>query len=249
MSASFFYGRFPRLMFLLRKLERANYEREMELLDILCDAKKRSVDIGAKVGMYTYRIMRHSRATVAFEPNPIFNRMLEVALPECRVEPFAVSNVAGEARLRIPHRRSGRAIYGRATIESGNPLEHEVASVDEVVVQMRTLDGYEFDDIGFIKIDVEGHELTALEGAEQTVTRCKPNLLIEANDRHRPGAVASLRAWFDAHGYRAFFVSPTLLPVDRLDPTSRFEGREIENFIGVHESNAATIESLRKRLG
>ena len=70
------YQRFPRLMFLIRRLGKVNYEQEMELLDVLCDRTKTSVDVGAKLGMYTYRLLGHSRDVVAFEPIPLLNGML-----------------------------------------------------------------------------------------------------------------------------------------------------------------------------
>lgn len=77
LGAAFFYRHFPRLVFPLWRLARANYEQEMELLDMLCHPSKTGLDIGAKVGMYTYRIRRHSSDVIAFEPIPLFNGMLK----------------------------------------------------------------------------------------------------------------------------------------------------------------------------
>ena len=48
-------------------------------------------------------------------------------------------------------------------------------SVDNILIR---------DDIGFIKIDVEGHELECLKGAERILKTYKPNLLIEINKVH-----------------------------------------------------------------
>src|SRR6476661_5900596 len=74
------YARFPRLMFHLRRWQGTNYEPEMELLDILCDRARTSVDVGAKLGMYTHRLRRYSRDVVAFEPIPLLGRMLRKVL-------------------------------------------------------------------------------------------------------------------------------------------------------------------------
>ena len=52
-AAPFSYRRMPKLVFLMRRLSRANYEREVELLDLLCQRDRPSIDIGAKIGMYT----------------------------------------------------------------------------------------------------------------------------------------------------------------------------------------------------
>ena len=39
---------------------------------------------------------------------------------------------------------------------------------------------------GFIKIDVEGHEQAVLDGAVETIRRCKPRMLVEIDDRLSP---------------------------------------------------------------
>ena len=62
-AAPFSYRRMQKLVFLMRRLSRANYEREMELLDLLCERDRPGIDIGAKIGMYTYRIRAHSSLT------------------------------------------------------------------------------------------------------------------------------------------------------------------------------------------
>ena len=41
-----------------------------------------------------------------------------------------------------------------------------------------------FSNVGFIKIDVEGHEHAVLEGATKTIKRNMPNLLVEMEEKH-----------------------------------------------------------------
>jgi FkbM family methyltransferase len=247
-GAAFFYQHFPRLSFLARRLERTNYEPEMELLDLLCHRRKTSVDIGAKFGMYTYRILAHSGGVVAFEPIPHINRMLRTVFGRrCRVEAVALSSTPGEAVLRMPFASNGSAKLGRSTIERDNPLDHqEIASTRELVVETRTLDSYELEDVGFIKIDVEGHELSVLDGAVETIEKSRPNLLIEANDEHNDGAVARLAVWLRERDYHGVFVSgDRLRAMDELDPESH---PGIENFIGIHRSHGETREQLAARV-
>src|SRR5262245_134701 len=96
-GTAFFYRHLPRLSFWLNRMTRANYEREMELLHILCDPSRPGIDVGAKVGMYTYRIRAHSSHVIAFEPIPVFHEMLRAVFEGKggRIEPFAVSNARG----------------------------------------------------------------------------------------------------------------------------------------------------------
>ena len=95
------YRRFPRLMFLQRLWQGINYEKEMELLDVLCDSRKTSVDVGAKLGMYSHRLLRHSRDVVAVEPIPLLVYMLERVFRwrRCQILPCALSHEAGRARF------------------------------------------------------------------------------------------------------------------------------------------------------
>ena len=117
-GGSFAFRRMPRLVFLMRRLSRANYEPEMELLDLLCDRKRPGIDIGAKIGMHTFRIRTHSSEVIAFEPIPMFNRFLRAIFEgkRGRVEPYAVSNRRGTAKLRLPYGHDGKPKFGRSTI-------------------------------------------------------------------------------------------------------------------------------------
>jgi len=244
-SAPFWYRNFPRLTFMARRIARANPEREMGLLDALCDRTRTGIDIGAKVGMYTYRIRDRSSDVVAFEPNPLFNYMLAKVFDgkRGRVEPYAVSNQRGTATMRLPFEADGTRQFGRATIERANPLKHEqVARTEDLEVETRTIDEYGFPNVGFIKIDVEGHELAVLEGAAQTLAASQPLMLIECNDDHQPEGTAKLRRWLDAHAYDAFFVEGNqLVPMEQYVHAKHWRELGIENFVCIPRSCPATV--------
>jgi FkbM family methyltransferase len=244
----FWYRTFPRLTFLARRLAGANYEREMELLPVLCDPARTGIDIGAKVGMYTYRIRQSSSDVVAFEPIPLFHNMLKAVFDgkRGRIEPVAVSDRRGRATLRMPYDQKGGAQFGRSTIDVGNKLTHEqCATVEEIEVETCTLDECAIPNVGFVKFDVEGHELAVLDGAVQTIATHKPNLLIECNEDHQQDGISKLAAWLDAHDYDAFFIAGReLLPIDRYDRTEHWDKHTIENFIGIHRSRGEVRERV-----
>ena len=73
-------------------------------------------------------------------------------------------------------------------------------------VRTRTIDSLDLSKVGFIKIDVEGHELAVLQGAERTIASQRPKLLIEAEERHRQDAVASVGRLLQAYGYVGWFL-------------------------------------------
>ncbi len=248
----FWYRRFPRLTFLARRIAGASYEREMELLDVLCDRERTGIDVGAKVGMYTYRIRKNSSDVLAFEPIPLFHNMLKKVFDDTRsrIEPVAVSSCRGKATLRMPFDCTGDAQFGRSTIDPSNPLTHkQVARTEDLEVETRTIDEYTLPSVGFIKIDVEGHEVSVLEGATQTIAQHKPNLLIECNDDHHPDARAKLAAWLGANDYDGFFVhGRQVKPMDQYDRAEHWDKHTIENFICIHRSRTDMHDRLAERV-
>ena len=242
----------PRLVFFMRRLSGANYEPEMELLDLLCERGRPGIDVGAKVGMYTYRIRKHSSEVIAFEPTPIFHPILRAVFEgkRGRIEPCAVSDQHGTAILRLPYGHDGTPKYGRSTIDPENRFDTAlIARHDEIEVETRRIDDYNLPDVGFIKIDVEGHELAVLAGAEATLARHTPNLLIECNDEHQPDAVNRLGAWLRAHGYTAVFVDGCeLRPIEEYQREIHWTQRGIENFIAIHQSRPDVLKRLTDRI-
>ena len=214
----------------------AKGEPELRLVPRLCSRDEWSVDVGANNGVYSWHLARWSAGVVAFEPQPSHARFLEKAFgSRVRVEQVALSNEAGEAVLRVPRRERED---GRATIESENQLSE--FECDEYTVPCRQLDSYEIGRVGLIKIDVEGHELSVLEGARALISRDLPNLIIEAEERHRHGALESVRGFLEAFGYQSFcWRSGALCSLELNIPTwgseSSYEasGTEQNNFIFV----------------
>ena len=72
-----------------------------------------------------------------------------------------------------------------ATAWGGVIVEHRHEHVKDnkkIQASLRTMDSYGIQDVGFIKIDVEGHELMVLRGALNTIERNNPVICIEQND-------------------------------------------------------------------
>ena len=236
----------------MRRLSGANYEPEMELLDLLCERHRPGIDVGAKVGMYSYRIRKHSSEVIAFEPIPMFQHVLRAVFEgkRGRIEPCAVSNQRGTAILRVPYGHDGLPKYGRSTIDPGNRFDTGlIAGHEEIEVETRRIDDYNLPDVGFIKIDVEGHELAVLAGAEATLARHKPSLLIECNDEHLPDAVKRLGSWLDAHGYNTVFRDGReLRPIQEYQREIHWTRRAIENFIAIHRARPDVFERVTERI-
>jgi len=136
-------------------------------------------------------------------------RLLAVASLLRRVTPSnvivcesAASDRAGNAMLKIPVAR-GQKIFGLASLE---PVA-DFVETESQNVELTRLDDAIQDDVGFIKIDVEGHELAVLKGSTSLIRRCKPILLIECEERHNPGGTRRLFEFLKTFGYAGKFVS------------------------------------------
>lgn len=193
-------------------------EPEMAMLPRLCLPDRVSVDIGANFGIYSYYMLKHSRRCVAFEPYPRLAKLLRRGLGErLEVHEFALSDRSGIATLRASFDQTGHN-----TIEPSNLIEAKVLDPSSLVtidVRVARFDDFDLDPVGFIKIDVEGHETEVIAGAAQTIERDLPALLIEVEEQHRTGAREHLVGRLGTLGYRAFFVRRgALWPADDFDP-------------------------------
>jgi FkbM family methyltransferase len=189
---------------------------DLRLLPFLSQKDKISVDIGANIGVYTYYLRHLSDTCHAFEPNPALVARLRrtfrrgVVLHAC-----AVSDSRGEAVFTVPSLGSEELPH-LGTIDPQNRLRelgHRQIRVETVPLDEIGLTG-----VGFIKIDVEGHERAVLKGAETLIGEDLPNLLIEIDERHHPGAVSSTTALLGESGYRGFFLfENSLRPIGEFD--------------------------------
>jgi len=189
----------------LKRLERwGTYEPEYYLLDHLVDPSRAAIDIGANEGIYSGRMAQLCPRVHCFEPIPWFAAALRrklaasVVVHEC-----ALSNRAGTGELRIPY-HDGTEMHGTSTLEADNPLPGST-HIKPVPCRLARLDDEIDEPVGFIKIDVEGHELAALEGADRILREQRPVLLIESEKRHNHAAPESIFAFLEARGYTGFF--------------------------------------------
>lgn len=97
---------------------------------------------------------------------------------------YLVPSSFGSLELR---QRSGNEFIGQS-IDYG---------AKTVPVSKVTLDGLNLGRVDFIKLDIEGMEMEALEGGRQTIERSRPIMLIEKIKTDS----AELQNWLEARGY------------------------------------------------
>jgi hypothetical protein len=117
-------------------------------------------------------------------------------LPNVTLSDIALSDRAGTAELRIP-----RKARGYSNQHASLSRDNVSADFGSVTVTTKRLDDLQLDNVGFIKIDVEGHELAVLKGARETLARCRPNLVVEMEERHTKRRIEDLIGEVEAYGY------------------------------------------------
>jgi FkbM family methyltransferase len=190
---------------------RGTLEDELIMLDKLVSSG-RAIDIGANYGVYSYVLSKLCERVEVFEPQPqcaatiIAHNKSNINVHNC-----ALSNFDGSLNLYIPI-INGRLIRGFAGFKD---LKGEYERLE---VPVKRLDDFDFRDVSFIKIDVEGHESEVLEGGRETILREKPIILVEIEQRHIPDQ--PMTTVFDkiiSLGYKGFF-----LYRNKLTPLSKF---------------------------
>lgn len=148
-----------------------------------------AVDVGANIGIYTYGFLSRGADVHAIEPQPgcasLIQAYYDLGFPfgvrgrrgKLTLHVEAVSDTPGTAVLYVP------VSNGKVDDESAslNPDDGESIRID---VPVRTIDSYELSNVQVIKMDVEGREVAAIEGAAQTFARWRPVLLVEIEQRH-----------------------------------------------------------------
>ncbi len=193
-------------------------ERELAYAPNLVGRDQTFLDVGANKGIWSWHLARQAGQVHAFEPHPKLFRILTLwRRRNVTAHQIAISDQPGEAELRVPIRSRGFSNQGSSlsTLKVPDSFPHAV-----VRVEARTLDSYGFDNVGLIKIDVEGHELAVLAGAGETIARCRPNLIVELEETYTKTDILSSVGEVMGYGYDAFFLDKhrILQPIDAFDP-------------------------------
>ena len=183
---------------------------------------RNAVDVGANRGVYTSWISKRAAVVDAFEPQPALAKYIRSAhLRHVHVHESALSDHVGVARLLVPDDDGlARIASSDSSDVFSAAAESELGARTELGVQLRTLDSFRFVDVGFLKIDAEGHELAVLRGAQETITTSRPIVFVESEARHARGAPSNvIELMEERYGYRrtAFVRDWELVDIDRFD--------------------------------
>jgi FkbM family methyltransferase len=141
-----------------------------------------AIDIGSCEGLWTINLADHFETVHAFEPMPDILTLSKRWFPENVVTyNYALSDTETIHEMIFFEWNIGM------TMKTGNDfIENHMRNSPskKFTVQTKTLDSFNFENVGFIKIDAEGEDANVLKGAEQTIEKCRPLILIDCEHQH-----------------------------------------------------------------
>ena len=160
------------------------------------DKNKCVIDIGAATGMYSAFWAQFAAHVYAFEAvTPVFEQLIKVERSHSNISAFnfAVSDTAGTKDFYVDDKRLSNSGFT------------DLVGGQKVVVPTIRLDDISFRNIGFIKVDVEGHELAVLKGATNLIEKERPICMVEIYPKFNNGPVEATFQWFFERGYHCFY--------------------------------------------
>lgn len=138
-----------------------------------------AIDVGANIGIHTLVLSRcvgETGTVIAFEPSAaIYKRLLGTISLNGLNNVSAQPQGAGEkaARCRFEPSLTNFNI-GQGRIDTSGSTEITITSIDELL-KNRSMP------VSLIKIDTEGYELNVLKGAQESLKKHKPAIVVEFN--------------------------------------------------------------------
>jgi FkbM family methyltransferase len=168
-----------------------------------------ALDIGANIGIHSVLLSEQvgpKGVVHAFEPQRLIFNMLagNIALNSignvlCHHN--AVTDSAGP--IKIPIYDFGKPMsFG--SVELGGAQKEDIGQIPisdkSDIVTGICIDGMDLHQINFIKIDVEGMEIKVLKGAEKSINKFRPFILVE----YLKSSQNELIDWFNLYNYNIY---------------------------------------------
>ena len=158
-----------------------------EIVNVLVNRNDIILDIGANIGTHSVIFSRKSKLgkVYAFEPQSLTfsilqNNILYNGLSNVIALHYAITTLDNHAVSMDNFSFVGKRINNGALRLSpfkNNPIIGEVSL-------SRTIDSFNFKSVNFIKMDIQGSEVMALDGAKKTIKKSRPIMFIEIEQIH-----------------------------------------------------------------
>ncbi|MFN3523983.1 MAG: FkbM family methyltransferase [Phenylobacterium sp.] len=241
-----------------RNLRWAKHEPETPYLADLLSGSPVCLHVGASDGRHSYVMTQVApKARIyAFEPSAFTFEVLKTCMAwhgiGGQVTPVhaAVADAPGELLLVTPKKTSGRMGRAYAFVAEAAPKGAARPDLQDMGLELQptpvvALDAFcaerGIDHVDFIRMDIEGAEQKALEGALKILDRDRPHVLIEIHplmlkDRFG-GSAQAVVEMFQSRGYRMFALNG-----DRLEERAEVDpDLPWKDYFFIHPSRASGL--------
>lgn len=149
------------------------------------------IQAGGNCGMYPLLHSKQFNIVFTFEPDPINFRCLTHNCPSNQIIKF--NTAVGDKQ---------QPLY-MGVLTDKNVGMHKIGA-GEVVVYSIPIDCLDLQVVSLIHLDIEGYELQALRGAEQTIRRCRPPIAVELSEN-----VEETKAYLNYLNYKEVYSKVT----------------------------------------
>ncbi|MHA1582869.1 MAG: FkbM family methyltransferase [Candidatus Baldrarchaeia archaeon] len=146
------------------------------------------IDIGAHIGIHTIHLAKVARFVYAIEPEPtnlkllIKNILVNNVKKKVIVLPYAISSVNGIVNFYVSSESTGA--HHILSNDEGNIGRGTILKVRAYTLDTLVLDTLGIDHVDVVKIDVEGHELEVIKGAQKLFQCSSPRIIVVETKRN-----------------------------------------------------------------
>lgn len=176
-----------------------------------------AIDVGSNLGIHTVVMascVGKTGRVITFEPlQPIYERLSKNIKKNklSNVDIFDKGISSKNTTLKFDPMLYEKNI-GKGKISDEGTIEIDVACLDDAIKEYNL-------PVSIIKLDIEGHELEAIKGAQQVLKRYEPYIICEVNqDKY------SFKEFKESIPYSADYYKVPLTYYDRLEKNNCFSG-------------------------
>jgi FkbM family methyltransferase len=164
---------------------RAAYQgQKQQAVFELCRSFRTAVDVGGHVGLWSFNMAHRFGRVHAFEPVAAHRRCFLKNVPLTEVDPPDADLPTPPVAIVTLHAYALGATEGSVAIRTEQTSSGDSRVDGDGDIPMRTLDSFDLEDVDLVKIDCEGYELFVLQGAEATLAKYKPVVIVEQKPGH-----------------------------------------------------------------
>jgi FkbM family methyltransferase len=159
------------------------------------DINKNILDVGSNIGFYAVQIAQHIKNSkgngkiFAFEPHPInyLNLKYNIKINKLTnyIYPFnfALSDKKKILNLVLREDFKNNSLTGNCSLESSVEMDKNFSQIKCKVEKIDNNRKIKLSNLGFIKVDIEGHENCFFKGSIRTIKKFNPSILFELNKK------------------------------------------------------------------